>query len=367
MTIFIVESKFKVIQIELISNGITLQCSLWHSRGCSPPNCLIYLHSAGMNQFEALNIVPYIVNEHISLFAFDFPGCGKSSSELLPFDGNGPSYVMSCARYLHRVEKIEKFALWGRSMGAAIALHTVSLYSDSFSSIVSDSAFSDLDSLINDQLKSKGCPKLLIKSIKKYFKKKVNKFYHEKSSPKIAKEKSEPSNFKWRKKYRVCNTRDVPKETSIKVAESVVNDEVDEFYCNSDDYVIRNNKVEVDFCFPLSCISKATVPLLIGHGNQDRYVPPSHGQRIFKSYGSMNKQLYTFDAVHFKSRPYYWYDNAVRFIYKHINVRPRFYEFVYGGSNLHIGDVDTILRNLCAVRTFEVTDVSDDDEDDADN
>jgi hypothetical protein len=72
------------------------------------------------------------------------------------------------------------------------------------------------------------------------------------------------------------------------------------------------------------------------------------------AYGLADKQLYVFDAQHFKSRPYHWYEVAGRFVYKKLGIaaRPRFYESVYGESQLHIGTADKILRDLMVVQSI---------------
>ncbi|OHT14456.1 hypothetical protein TRFO_43041 [Tritrichomonas foetus] len=284
-------------KIEIISNDIPLQCSLWHSHDHFPTKCLIYLHSAGMNQFEALNIVPYFVTSDISLFAFDFPGCGQSGGEFLPFDGSGPPHVMNCVTHLKNCEGIQSFFLWGRSMGAAIALQTVSNYPSEFVCVVSDSSFSNLSEELRYALRKKGIPKMFIGSIEKMLKNEVKKYF----------------NF------------------------------------------------DIDYKFPLADVINARTPLLMGHGKQDTFVSLKQGEKIFQKYGTLNKQLYVFDATHFKSRPYFWYEMAARFVYRYaeIDVKPRFYEFVYGGSMLHVGDVEDVMNDLRAQLVESESEVSD--------
>lgn len=340
-------------QIEFLSNDIQLQCSLWTRHGSSPSKCVIYLHSAGMNQFEALNIVPYIINQNISLFAFDFPGCGLSGGKYLPFDGSGPLHVNNCFNYLRDKEGIEQFCIWGRSMGAAIALETVSQYPSNFTCVVSDSSFCSLDELFKYQVKRKGCPKFLVSSVLKYFKKEVKKCYKGNKQTKSEKKKTNE-----KKQLRLVG------KNRIQNYDANDNNNLDNQNSEIKGLDINNNN-SPDFNFPLSDLSKGEVPLLIGHGKQDTFIPPNHGQKLFNQYGSMNKQYYVFDAVHFKSRPYYWYENATRFIYKHMSIvdRPRFYEFVYGGSNLHIGEVEEIMCNLVVQPNNSNNEVNDDSAD----
>lgn len=345
-------------QIEILSNDVPLQCSLWYRHGSYPSKCTIYLHSAGMNQFEALNIVPYLVTEEISLFAFDFPGCGLSGGNYLPFDGSGPPHVLNCVKHLRQKEGIEKFCLWGRSMGAAIALETVSLYSNEFSCVVSDSSFCNLDELFKYQIKRKGCPKFLVASVVKYFKKEVKNSY--KQSNHLSKTSKKYSQKEKSRKRLIGKNRIRNFSEGDENYENLNNDNANNY--NFQNQNRDNSTNNPDFKFPLISVSKGETPLLIGHGKQDTFVPSIQGQKLFNSYGSMNKQFYVFDAVHFKSRPYYWYENAARFIYRHMSIsaRPRFYENVYGGSNLHIGEVESIIDNLfihTVDSDYEVSDV----------
>jgi fermentation-respiration switch protein FrsA (DUF1100 family) len=71
-----------------------------------------------------------------------------------------------------------------------------------------------------------------------------------------------------------------------------------------------------DVAFPIRDVPKARTPVLLGHGARDNFVPLAHSRRIFSAYGLADKQLYVFDAEHFKSRPYHWYGVAGRFVYK---------------------------------------------------
>ena len=150
---------------------LTMTGSLWKMK-CpdkKPRSCCIYLHSLGTNQFEVINIVPFLCTDRLCLFAFDFPGCGLSQGDATPLDGSGCQIVLDAVRYISEHFDIHDFALWGRSMGAAIALHTASI-SDAFSCVVSDSAFECTRKIVTDQAHLNHIPVCLINLAFRIFK-----------------------------------------------------------------------------------------------------------------------------------------------------------------------------------------------------
>jgi predicted esterase len=124
--------------------------------------CLIYLHSLGTNQFEAINLIPFLCTSQLSLFAFDFPGCGISEGKATPLDGSGSGIVRTAVRVLRARFGFNQFALWGRSLGASIALHAVSTSND-FDCIVADSPFRCARDFLYDQAKANKIPQFFIK------------------------------------------------------------------------------------------------------------------------------------------------------------------------------------------------------------
>ena len=139
-----------------------LQGSLWYDRSSAiPKNCLLYLHSLGTNQFECLDLVPFMCSPDLCLFAFDFPGCGISEGDYIPLDGNGVYDVESAIKHLDESFHFEKHCLWGRSMGAAISLHCASVM-NSITCCVSDSAYKDTKAVVYDQAELNGIPSFIV-------------------------------------------------------------------------------------------------------------------------------------------------------------------------------------------------------------
>jgi hypothetical protein len=123
--------------------------------------CTIYLHSLGTNQFESLNLIPFLCTPELAVFSFDLPGCGISEGPSIPLDGSGCELVLAAVQHLRSHFSFTQFALWGRSLGAAIALHTVSTSND-FRCVVADSSFTSTRDFIYDQAKVNGVPKFFI-------------------------------------------------------------------------------------------------------------------------------------------------------------------------------------------------------------
>lgn len=266
------------------SHGINIFGSLYHQDGHPiPSSIIIYSHSMGMNQFEALNLVPYLVTPELALFAFDYPASGISGGNVIVIDGTGASVVLDAVAVLKERYKMRKFAIWGRSMGAAIALQTVSMTND-FSCCVADSGFSSATAVMHNLFRRYHVPKCLYRMLDRIVRKKVMKYY----------------------------------------------------------------KIEVDYDFPIRDIPASSTPLLIGHGTFDTIVPISEAEYIYDRYGSRDKQLYMFEAKHFKSRPHHWYAFAGKFLYRKLGMstKPRSYDEVYRGSQLHIGQIPEIFEDL---------------------
>ncbi|OHT16719.1 hypothetical protein TRFO_12978 [Tritrichomonas foetus] len=179
-TVCLIESRGGDIYIRkdyTFDNGdhMTLHGSLWHVKdNPRPTSCIIFLHSLGTNQFECLNLVPFLCTPDLALFSFDFSGSGISEGDTIPLVGRGCHDVIAAANLLKTELNITQIGLWGRSMGAAIGLDTVSMTNE-FSCIVSDSAFASTENIVYDQAKLNGFPKFFVKVAEPILKKEAEK------------------------------------------------------------------------------------------------------------------------------------------------------------------------------------------------
>lgn len=157
------------------SRGLTLTGGFWTDKSAeTPASCLIYLHSLGSNQFEAINLVPFLCSTDLAVFSFDFSGSGLSDGDVIPLVGNGTEEVFAATEYLRKEYNIHQFGLWGRSMGAAIAMDAVSLSND-FACIVSDSSYYSVEDVAYDQAGLNGFPVCVVKMFAPYIKKQAAK------------------------------------------------------------------------------------------------------------------------------------------------------------------------------------------------
>lgn len=147
--------------------------SLFHSP--LPKIALIFLHSLGTNQYECMNLIPFMVSQEIALVSFDFPGCGISEGDNIPLDGSGDQNVTWCANFLRAEYGFTDFVLWGRSLGASISLQTASKTTD-FKCIVADSGFSSTNDIIHDLATRQNYPNFLANILLKLAKKETRNY-----------------------------------------------------------------------------------------------------------------------------------------------------------------------------------------------
>jgi pimeloyl-ACP methyl ester carboxylesterase len=142
---YVNESKFTVEHIDEIKNPseFVLKCTLIRHRNVvaggegretgdrvqdgelGNPNdnrkCIIYMHGLGSSRLEAFPFVESLPREYC-LFVFDFAGCGKSEGDDITYGLREAEDVNSIIDYLRVNKGIKEFVLWGRSMGAVVAL-----------------------------------------------------------------------------------------------------------------------------------------------------------------------------------------------------------------------------------------------------
>ena len=138
--------------------NLKLMCSFWEpfdeEREYVRLPCVIYLHGNSSSRCEALAEIKYLLPLNITVFAFDFSGCGQSQGEYISLGWYERDDVETVVEYLRKTNKVSTIGLWGRSMGAVTAI----MYGDrdpSIAGMVLDSAFSSLKELIEELVKSR--------------------------------------------------------------------------------------------------------------------------------------------------------------------------------------------------------------------
>ena len=151
-----------------------LVCSFWEpfdeEREHPKLPCVIYLHGNSSSRCEVVPEIKYLLKKGITVFAFDFSGCGRSEGEYISLGWHEQDDVACVVDFLRRSNKVSTIGLWGRSMGAATAL----MYSTkdlSIAGLVLDSPFSSLKSLINELAKDRvNLPDFVVKQAIKWIK-----------------------------------------------------------------------------------------------------------------------------------------------------------------------------------------------------
>jgi len=135
--------------------GLLLECSHFEpiKRVAAQLPCVIYLHGNCSSRVEALQAVEVLLPSNITLFCFDFAGCGKSEGEYISLGWHERDDVEAAMDYLRKSETVTSIGLWGRSMGAVTAI----MHADrdpTIGGIVLDSPFSDLKVLSEELVKT---------------------------------------------------------------------------------------------------------------------------------------------------------------------------------------------------------------------
>ena len=147
-----------------------LKCSFWEpfdeEREYERLPCVIYLHGNSSSRVEAIGQLKYLLPLNITLFAFDFYGCGKSEGDYISLGWYESDDVECVINFLKKTNTVSTIGLWGRSMGAVTALMYASRENNNLSAILLDSAFYSLKKLIEELIeKNIKLPKFIINSM----------------------------------------------------------------------------------------------------------------------------------------------------------------------------------------------------------
>lgn len=107
---------------------------------------VVYLHGNASNQLEGQYLASFFCPIGINLFCFDFAGCGESEGEYISLGFFESQDTITAIQILNEDFDCQKFALWGRSMGATTAIN-VAFSSPQILACVSDSAFISINAL----------------------------------------------------------------------------------------------------------------------------------------------------------------------------------------------------------------------------
>lgn len=142
------------------SRGLNIVGSYYPPNGeIADKSCVIYLHGNASCQIEGTFLIPIFCPAGVSVFCFDFSGCGKSDGEYISLGYFEQDDVACAISHLRVRFGVNRFALWGRSMGAATTFFALDA-DPTISCAVADSPFCSLSQLIIDmglKYKVPGC------------------------------------------------------------------------------------------------------------------------------------------------------------------------------------------------------------------
>lgn len=241
------------------ATGLVLEGSWWQpvEYGREQLPVVVCMHGNSSCRLDALEILPLVLNMGITLFGFDFAGCGRSEGDFITLGYNEKDDAAKVIEYLRGTGRVSTVALWGRSMGAATAL--LHGHRDpSIAAMVLDSPFASLEQVARElidgaQIRHK--PTVVINAVLKLLRKTIRK------------------------------------RTGLDI--------------------FRLKPIEqVDTCF---------IPALFVAGNNDQFVRPHHATEIHERYAG-DKNLIMVDGDHNSDRPRYFRDSAAIFIYNRVCV-----------------------------------------------
>jgi pimeloyl-ACP methyl ester carboxylesterase len=82
-----------------------------------------------------------LITPNINLIAFDFAACGKSEGLYLNYGEKEARDIDCVLQYVKNRFKVKKIVLWGRSMGASLAVMYASLHPKQVSCLILDTPF----------------------------------------------------------------------------------------------------------------------------------------------------------------------------------------------------------------------------------
>lgn len=256
--------------------------------------CIIYLHGNASNQLEGRFLQYLFIPVGISLFCFDFDGCGCSSGNSVSLGYYEQNDVKCAIEMLKKQFNIEQFLLWGRSMGAAVSIMVANqLKNDKcIKAIVADSAYSSVKNLVKCLGKERNVPAWIAKIL-----------------------------------YKRVRER-----------------------------IIKKNKFDLNEVSPVDSISNVTIPIFIIHGNEDHFVPKKNSELLYAQSPAKIKELRIVKGEHESHRPVAVLQEATVFLCAAAGIAIEFpeeeedknvdNEVLYQYSNQHYKDIDEMI-NAC--------------------
>lgn len=247
--------------------GLKIMCSHWEpiyeERIKEKMPCVIYLHGNCSSRTEVTCEVKNLLKLGCTVFSFDFTGCGLSDGNWVTLGYKEKFDIESVIEYLIKTNRVDKIALWGRSMGSVSAIlycEIMEKFNQSINCLILDSPFSLL--------------KLLIKEIAS--------------------------------DYSI-----IPKFV------------VDKFLNIIDEKLQEKANFTIDSINCLESMKNLKIPCMFLSGKNDNFVKPHHSNLLYDEYlGS--KQFLIFDGDHNSIRPSHIKDSIYQFLEINLGLKESF-------------------------------------------
>ena len=132
------------------SKGDILKCS--HFVFCESAErapCVIFCHGSSSCRVDAFQIMPYLFEHKLTVFAFDFAGSGLSGGDYVTLGYQEEDDLRVVIDYLSHHDLVSSIGLWGKSMGAVASILRSSK-DRRVDACVLDSPFGDFQRVVED-------------------------------------------------------------------------------------------------------------------------------------------------------------------------------------------------------------------------
>jgi len=136
---------------------------IFYSSGTGKRPLVIILHGYAFHMGANHIMTENILKRGWNVFSFDFRGCGESDYPRTTIGLREPLDVFGAEIYLKKRDDVDftRIALWGGSMGAAIALRSLPFFKE-VKSVVADSSYYDINTVFRGHLRRKKLPVFLL-------------------------------------------------------------------------------------------------------------------------------------------------------------------------------------------------------------
>jgi alpha-beta hydrolase superfamily lysophospholipase len=150
--------QFQRTDIELVNErNFKIQCSHFEpinqERVAEKLPCVIYCHGNCSSRLESFIPASTLLPQNITLFTFDFSGCGHSEGDYISLGWHEKDDLQMIINHLRSTDRVSLIGLWGRSMGAVTSILQASR-DPTIAGIVLDSPFYNLNKLALELVKT---------------------------------------------------------------------------------------------------------------------------------------------------------------------------------------------------------------------